>query len=97
LQDGFFKPKIQIWVNFGGSCNVCCSIFYVHLVFFTAICHLSWQFGIFSGCFWYILSCLGMLYLATLDDSFTNASGHPDVVKLGCLLRGSSKITLRAH
>jgi hypothetical protein len=24
LLDGFFKPKIQIWVNFGGSCTGRC-------------------------------------------------------------------------
>jgi hypothetical protein len=39
-----FKPKIQNWVNFGGSCNGICwrklwqtGIFYCHLVYFTAI------------------------------------------------------------
>jgi hypothetical protein len=40
LPDGIhiFKPKIQIWVNFGGSCKV--GVFCVHLVYFTAICHI---------------------------------------------------------
>jgi hypothetical protein len=54
-----FKPKIQIWINFGGYCN---GIFYVHLVHFTAICHTLWPFGIFSEYlvyfipFWYFVA-----------------------------------------
>jgi hypothetical protein len=39
-----FKPKIPIWVNFGGSCNGSCwyilwpfGLFYGHLVYFVAI------------------------------------------------------------
>jgi hypothetical protein len=56
-----FKPKIPIWVNFGGSCNWRCwyilctfgllrpfDIFYDHLVHFVVI--------------WYIFLRLGMLY-----------------------------------
>jgi hypothetical protein len=38
-----FKPKIPIWVNFGGSCNR-----KDHLVYFTAIGNISRPFGIFS-------------------------------------------------
>jgi hypothetical protein len=45
-----FKPKIQIWVNFGGSCNGRCwyilwtlSPFYSLLLYFMDI----WKFGIF--------------------------------------------------
>jgi hypothetical protein len=30
-----FKPKIQIWVNFGGSCNQRC-------------CYILWPFGLFT-------------------------------------------------
>jgi hypothetical protein len=45
LPDGIciFKPKIQIWVNFGGSCSGRCwyiswpSGFYSHLVYFVVI------------------------------------------------------------
>jgi hypothetical protein len=37
LPDGFFKPKIQVWVNFGGPWNENVGIFYDHLEYFTAI------------------------------------------------------------
>jgi hypothetical protein len=44
-----FKPKIQIWVNFGGSCNVRCwyilrtlGPFYGLMLNFTNICYSSW-------------------------------------------------------
>jgi hypothetical protein len=33
----FFNLKILIWVNFRGPCNGTVSIFYGHLVYFTAI------------------------------------------------------------
>jgi hypothetical protein len=43
-----FKPKIQIWVNFGGSWNKRCwyilcpfGIFYGHLPYFLAIWYIS--------------------------------------------------------
>jgi hypothetical protein len=51
-----FKPKLPIWVNFGGSCNGRClytlwpfGIFYGHLVYFTAIWSTLKPFGIFCG------------------------------------------------
>jgi hypothetical protein len=51
----FFRPKIAIWVNFGGSFNGRClsilwpfDIFYAHLVYFDEI--------------WYIFPRLGILY-----------------------------------
>jgi hypothetical protein len=37
------KPKTPIWVNFRGSCNGRC------LVYFTAIWYISYPFGIFNG------------------------------------------------
>jgi hypothetical protein len=57
LPDGIlFKPKIQIWVNFGGSCNGRCwyilwtfGPFYGHLVHFTDIWYILCLFGIFCG------------------------------------------------
>jgi hypothetical protein len=70
LPDGIciVKPKIQIWVNFGGSCNGRCwyiscpfGIFYVRLLYFVAIWYILWPFGIFYGHsvhflpFWYIV------------------------------------------
>jgi hypothetical protein len=57
-----FNPKIQIWVNFGGSLVRDVGIFYVHLVYFTAICHTLWTFDIFPGYleyffpFWYVVA-----------------------------------------
>jgi hypothetical protein len=57
-----FKPKILIWVTFGGSCtercwyNICpFGLFYSHTVYFAAIWYILWLF-------WYICSCFGMLY-----------------------------------
>jgi hypothetical protein len=66
-----FKPKIQIWVNFGGSCNVifCCilwpfGLFYGLLLYFMDIWCSSWYFGIFFPLF-------GILY--------QEKSGNPDL------------------
>jgi hypothetical protein len=56
-----FKPKIPIWLNFGGSCYGNLGIFYDHLVYFTAIVNVLWPFGIFCGHlayfsqFWYLI------------------------------------------
>jgi hypothetical protein len=56
-----FKPKIQSWVNFGGSCNGRCwyilwtlGPFYVPLLYFMDIWYSSWKFGIFFP-FWYFV------------------------------------------
>jgi hypothetical protein len=61
LPDGFFKPKIPIWVNFGGSCNgkawytyfmtiwrilLLLEIFNGHLVYFVVIWYIFTSFGI---------------------------------------------------
>jgi hypothetical protein len=55
-----FKPKIPIWVNFGGPYA---GIFYGHLEYFTVICNISWPFGNivviwyrYFPAFWYIVS-----------------------------------------
>jgi hypothetical protein len=59
-----FKPKIPIWVNFGGSCNVrYISILLVHSVYFTDIWYILWPFGIFYGCLVYF-SRFGMFFVA---------------------------------
>jgi hypothetical protein len=56
-----FKPKIPIWVNFGGSRNGRCwyilwpiGLFYVHLVYSVSIWYMLWLFGIFFP-FWYVV------------------------------------------
>jgi hypothetical protein len=56
-----FKPKIQIWVNFGGSCNLRCwyilwtlGPFYGLLLYFMHIWYSSWYFGKFLP-FWYFV------------------------------------------
>jgi hypothetical protein len=46
-----FKPKIPIWVNFGGSCNGRCWYMY-----FIAIWSILWHFGLFNGHLVYIFS-----------------------------------------
>jgi hypothetical protein len=53
LPDGiFFKPKIPIWVNLGGSCNGRCwyvicpfGLFYGYLVYFGVIWLIIFRFG----------------------------------------------------
>jgi hypothetical protein len=47
-----FKPKIQIWVNFGGPCNERCwlilwpfDLFYCHFVYLMVISYILWIFG----------------------------------------------------
>jgi hypothetical protein len=60
-----FKPKIPIWVNFGGTCNGRCLYTY-----FMSIWSIFWPFGILCGhlvyftydVFWNIFSRFGMLY-----------------------------------
>jgi hypothetical protein len=44
-----FKPKISLWVNFGGNCYRRCwyilwtfGLFYGHLVYFKAIWYILW-------------------------------------------------------
>jgi hypothetical protein len=56
LPDGiFFRPKIPVWVQFGGSCHGRCWYMYYmsiwsicgSLVNFEAIWYILWLFGIF--------------------------------------------------
>jgi hypothetical protein len=69
LPDGIhiFKPKIQCWVNFGGSFNEDVGIFY-YLVYVVAIRYISWPFGLFYVylvyfmAIWYILCLFGIFY-----------------------------------
>jgi hypothetical protein len=57
-----FKPKIRIWVNFGGSCNGRCwsifghlaYVFYGHLVYFVAIRYILGLYDNFFT-FWYVV------------------------------------------
>jgi hypothetical protein len=61
-----FKPKIPIWVNFGGPCNgKCCYIGSILRQLETFYCHL-----VYSVVIWYIFPCFGILYL--------EKSGNPD-------------------
>jgi hypothetical protein len=71
-----FKPKIPVWVNFGGSCNGRC--WYIlrpfgpisgHFVYCVAIWYILWLFGIFYGYLVYF-SHFGVLY--------QDKSGNPD-------------------
>jgi hypothetical protein len=40
-----FKPKIRIWVNFGGPWNEKIGVFYGHLEYITAIWYILWPFS----------------------------------------------------
>jgi hypothetical protein len=70
-----FKPKIPIWVNFGGPYIGKCiyilwpfGIFYRHLEYFTDIWNILQTFGIFYDLFvhlvfiWYMFSGFGIMY-----------------------------------
>jgi hypothetical protein len=68
-----FKPKIQIWVNFGVFCIERCWCTY-----FMAIRNIFWQFGIFYVwpfgnlvAIWYTFPRFGIFY--------QQKSGNPDV------------------
>jgi hypothetical protein len=41
------KPKIPIWINFGGLCNGRCCFLYIYLVYLMAIWYILGLFGIF--------------------------------------------------
>jgi hypothetical protein len=56
-----FKPKIQIWVNFGGPCNGTCWYILRPFVNFVAIWYILWPFGIFY-CYLFYFPQFGMLY-----------------------------------
>jgi hypothetical protein len=56
-----FKPKIQIWVNFGGSWNGRCWYILWTLGPFYGFCYILWKFGIVRGNLVY-LSHFGILY-----------------------------------
>jgi hypothetical protein len=51
------KPKIPIWVNFEALAIEDVRIFYGRLIYFTAIWHILWPFGIIGiySCFWYVV------------------------------------------
>jgi hypothetical protein len=76
LPDGmFFKPKVPIWVNFGGSCDGkywyilwLLGIFCGHLPNFVAICHILWLFGMNFP----VLVCCTTKNLATLLPSYAS-------------------------
>jgi hypothetical protein len=59
LPDGYiFKPKIQIWVIFGGSWNESVDLLCCHLEYFASLWYILWQFGTFG----YIFTRFGMFY-----------------------------------
>jgi hypothetical protein len=74
LPDGIFsKPKIPIWVNFGGSFDGRC--WYGRLVYFMAIWYILQPFGIFYAhliifvnleCFFSFLICCTKKNMATI-------------------------------
>jgi hypothetical protein len=77
-----FKPKIPIWVHFGGSCNGRCwyilwpfGLFYGHLVYFVVIWYILSLFGIFFE----VLAYCTKKNLATLDGRSVNVwqKRHP--------------------
>jgi hypothetical protein len=49
LPDGYFQTKNQNLGKFWRVAMEDIGIFYVHLVYLTAICHFLWTFGIFPG------------------------------------------------
>jgi hypothetical protein len=78
LPDGtyVFKPKIQIWVNFGGSCNGICwyilwtfGLFYGHLIYFMPIRNIFMNF-------WYIFPRFGISTKKNLATLLMNLCSH---------------------
>jgi hypothetical protein len=69
LPDGMhvFKPKILIWVNFGGSCIGRCwyNLWTVGLL--VVVCYILWTFGIVRGHLVYFPH-FGMLYVKKSGD-----------------------------
>jgi hypothetical protein len=78
LPDGiFFKPKILIWLNFGGHCNGRCwriswkfGIFYGHLIYFMDIWYIMWSLGIFCG---------HLVHFPRVGKLYQEKSGNPGV------------------
>jgi hypothetical protein len=57
-----FKPKIQIWVNFGGSCTgKCWYILWTLRPFMYGLFYILWTFGKVMV-IWYIFPPFGILY-----------------------------------
>jgi hypothetical protein len=83
-----FKPKIPIWVNFGGSRKGRCwyilwpiGLFYVHLVYSVSIWYMLWLFGIFFP-FWYVVPrkiWLPWSYVSVRRVRWTLAQRLPDL------------------
>jgi hypothetical protein len=81
LPDGiFFKPKIPIWVNFGGSCNGRCwyiiwsiGLFYGYMVYFVANVYIL---GLFVMFFPALVYC-NKRNLATLVQQEKNSQFFP--------------------
>jgi hypothetical protein len=82
-----FKPKIPIWVIFGGFCNGKSwhileqfGVFYGHWKYFMAIWYLLWSFVVI----WYFFPRFGILYL---EKSGNPVSATTQTAHFGILLR----------
>jgi hypothetical protein len=87
LPDGkcILKPKIPIWVIFGGSCNGRCwyisrqfDTFHNHLVYFVAIWYMYFVaiWYMYFVAIWYILWSFGIFF--RFDMLYQEKSGNPD-------------------
>jgi hypothetical protein len=85
-----FKQKIQIWVNFGGSCNrrywymyvyFFHLVFFVHLPYFMDIRYISWLFGNF----FLLLLCCSTKNLATLINFWHRESSATSNFPYKCM------------
>jgi hypothetical protein len=86
-----FKPKVQIWVNFGGLFWMeDVGRFYGRLVYFTAVGYILWPLGIFCG-HWVYSSLFGMLY----QEKSGNPAACPFWGKNLHAYWGSSKVDCR--
>jgi hypothetical protein len=92
------KPKIAIWVNFGGSCNGRCWCFLGRLVYFTskwytylhiAIWNILWSFGIFFP----VLVCRNKKNLATLLRERERERGLEGTAFFSALLKRVERIS----
>jgi hypothetical protein len=92
-----FRPKIAIWVNFGGSCN-------------ERYWHVLWPFGLFYGRFVYLVDVGYLVFFPRFGMLYQEKSGNPgqhlnenhdlrpkQIYQLICTCHSNNILTNRNH